>query len=67
LFAVPDDAATTVRFAISRLVVDPERFELDEQESVPEHDDFQLLENELFTLQAQRLAMVRYPTANSPW
>jgi len=44
LFAVPDDAATTVRFAISRLVVDPERFELDEQESVPEHDDFQFLE-----------------------
>ena len=32
LFAVPDGRARTVRFPVSRLVVDPERFEVDAQE-----------------------------------
>ncbi|MEY4630037.1 MAG: hypothetical protein RIQ81_157 [Pseudomonadota bacterium] len=32
LFAMPGDMATTVRFPVSRLVVDPERFEDDSQE-----------------------------------
>jgi N-formylglutamate amidohydrolase len=34
LFAVPDAIGLTVRFPVSRLVVDPERFESDEQESM---------------------------------
>jgi N-formylglutamate deformylase len=34
LFAVPEATAMAVRFPVSRLVVDPERFEADEQESM---------------------------------
>src|SRR6187399_660221 len=34
LFAVPHDLAASVKFAINRLVVDPERFEADAHESM---------------------------------
>ena len=34
LFALAPEAATTVKFPVSRLVLDPERFEDDQQESM---------------------------------